>query len=996
MGTASDSKLRVLLLEDSNSDASLIKRELHTGFSQLQMVVATDRANYLHQIKNSWDIILADYNIPGMEELEFLKILQQSDIDTPVIIISGAIDDKTAIEAVKSGARDYLMKDNLLRLKPAILRELETWKIREREKLIRNRQTFLIKLAEILNGAVDITSAFEQIIDALQQYGGFEGAGIRFQAENAYPYRILKGYFLEFLNKAENPCLFGLDIKMPAEKDILFQKMLSGCEQADGYFTGNGSFYCPDLREYPASVNNTPDTLEDISLRLGFISLALIPIRVLGEIKGILHLAARKARFFDEDEIVFYEKLVNMIGIAFGREKMETELQQREEQMQKIIQHSDSVFTIMNIDNSVKFVSENVTGLLGYEIDDISRNWQKYMTDTPGNKEALKMLAKAMETGEYQGPCEVEFIHKNGKRIIVDTRQMPIVKDGKTVEIVGIMNDISYRRESEREIKEQDIHYRNLVEKARIGIAINDENGSIVFANEPFCGFFGYSHNDIIMSRFEDLIHPDDIDLLHEYQRHVLTKENGDSCELRGLHICGRIIYLELNFDILEDKAGNVKGMRIYLWDISRRKSQEEILLTMYNIAKAIRNTSNNQELFARIREHLSRILDTTNLFIALYDSEKDLLRIPLGIDSKDSLEEYPAGKTLSKYVINQGKAKLLHERDMDKLTVTGEIDLIGTPCKIWLGAPLRKEEEIIGVIVVQSYDNPELYTENDLQMLDFVSDEIASALQRKSIELELRQALNNLQHMHRELEKKVKVTVDELRLKDAQILQKRRQAAIGEMISRLAHNWRQPLNAISVTIHSIQDAWDFGELTDEILKEKISTSYNILKELSRSIDSFRHFYKSSEEERVFNIEEVINEVIELNRSRFQNNNVILSAELEGNFQIKGFRSEFSEVINNILTNSFDILLERKIAAPQVNVHQYCEKNHAVISIKDNGGGVSPEIQEIIFELYISTKNEMNSSGIGLYLSKMIIEKHLNGDLKLINHPDGAEFIIIL
>ena len=977
--------LKILLLEDIKNDAVSLKRKLKANFENVKLTITRNKRSFTKQLTKDWDILIADKDISDMEELEFIRIAHDIDPQIPVIIVAKEITEEAVIAAMKAGACDYFKKCDLIRLQAVILRELALVETRQKAKLNYERQNYFVKITELFNETNSITSTLSAIIDHIMDYKNFEKVGICFKPGTEYENCEFDSSIII------SPDSKAIEYTYDLERGICHE-MISGDN-----FSEQSSFYTNDLQTQMTGKNvKSTGSIESTLFKEGFTSLLMLPVLILGEVTGILYLAAKKTIVINDKDLVFFEQVVNMISKQYERETITTRFQLQQEQVSKVLEHSDSIFTILNPDFSLKFVSENVEKILGYTVSELQNNWQGYLTDSSENQEALDTLQCSLESGEFQGAYDVEFYHKNGKRIFLNACEIPIVKDGETVEFVGILRDINKQKESEKEISEQEEQYRNLVEKSRIGIGITDENGKIVFVNDTFPGFFGLSRSEIILSNLENIIHKEDINILKKYELHNQKGENDCTCELRGLHKSGKNIHLELNLDLLEDKNQQVKGKRVYLWDITKRKSQEEMLLTMYNIAQSIRNTTSNQELFSSIRQHLSRIIDTTNLFIALYDKNNDSLRIPLGIDSQGSIEEYPAGKTLTKYVINQRKAVLLDESDMDRLTEIGEIDLVGSPCKSWLGAPLKKDKEIIGVIVAQSYSNSNMYSERDLQMLEFVSDEIASALQRKSMEIDRREAINNLQRMHKDLERKVKENVNELREKDAELLQKRNQGAIGEMISRLAHNWRQPLNAIGVMLQSIEDAWDYEELTEEMLHTKIATTCKILDELSQSIDDYRHFHKSSETEKDFFINDVISEVVNLNISRFQNNNITLNVHLDGKFSVKGYRSEFSGAINNILTNAFNVLIDRKIEKPEVSLTQYRENDEAVISIKDNGGGVSTEIREEIFNLYTTTKKEMNNSGIGLYLSKMIIEKHLKGDLLLINHPEGAEFVIRL
>jgi signal transduction histidine kinase len=280
--------------------------------------------------------------------------------------------------------------------------------------------------------------------------------------------------------------------------------------------------------------------------------------------------------------------------------------------------------------------------------------------------------------------------------------------------------------------------------------------------------------------------------------------------------------------------------------------------------------------------------------------------------------------------------------------------------------------------------------------MLAFVSNEIALAIEKKRSEESLKDAHDELIKLHHNLEKKVVKAVEELRDKDHIIISQSRQAAIGDMISQIAHHWRQPLNVIGVTFQSIREAFEFDELTEEYMEEKTKITMDILQSLSKTIDDFRNFYQKEEFSQTFDIKETIENTLFLIESQFESSNITLESDLQDTRMINGSQNEFSQAFLNVITNAFDILLERDIANPKVRVSLRILEDKAIITICDNGGGIAKKIQDKLFELYVSTKKGLNNTGVGLYMSKSLIEKSLNGSLTVKNKTKGAEFTIEL
>jgi PAS domain S-box-containing protein len=168
--------------------------------------------------------------------------------------------------------------------------------------------------------------------------------------------------------------------------------------------------------------------------------------------------------------------------------------------------------------------------------------------------------------------------------------------------------------------------------------------------------------------------------------------------------------------------------------DITERKKAEQLQQIMYNISNAVNLTKDLNELFLSIQQELGKIFDTKNFFIALYNREDDTLTLPFFVDEKDSFEAFPAKKSLTGYMIRNDRPILMKDRDIKKLVKSGEIEDVGTPSKIWLGAPLKIKDEIIGALVVQHYEDELAYTEKDLEILQFVSSQIGQSIETKRV----------------------------------------------------------------------------------------------------------------------------------------------------------------------------------------------------------------------------------------------------------------------
>ena len=233
---------------------------------------------------------------------------------------------------------------------------------------------------------------------------------------------------------------------------------------------------------------------------------------------------------------------------------------------------------------------------------------------------------------------------------------------------------------------------------------------------------------------------------------------------------------------------------------------------------------------------------------------------------------------------------------------------------------------------------------------------------------------------------------IEKNRRKDQQLIEQSRLAQMGEMISMIAHQWRQPLAAISSTGTAIGLKAKLNKLDNKTAIDLSGKIVSYSAHLSSTIDDFREFFKENKEKKEITYEELIKSVLGIIEVSLSNKNIKLIQNLNSNCVFNTFPNELKQVILNLIKNAEDILLENEIPEPKIII----ETNDNVLTIRDNAGGVPVEIMHKIFDPYFSTKLEKNGTGLGLYMSKTIIEEHCNGTLSVENDKDGAVFTIVL
>lgn len=235
---------------------------------------------------------------------------------------------------------------------------------------------------------------------------------------------------------------------------------------------------------------------------------------------------------------------------------------------------------------------------------------------------------------------------------------------------------------------------------------------------------------------------------------------------------------------------------------------------------------------------------------------------------------------------------------------------------------------------------------------------------------------------------------LETLREKDQMLIQQSRQAAMGEMIGNIAHQWRQPLNVLGLYTQTLGIFYGQPNFTKEFLDTSVAKSMDLIKHMSKTIDDFRDYFKPEKEKSDFSVREAIKNTLSLLDGNFQNPKINLDIVEKGNPIINGYQNEFAQVILNILVNAKDAIIERRINDARIIITISSEVNCTVVTVADNAGGIPEEIINKVFDPYFTTKGPQFGTGIGLFMSKTIIEKNMGGRLTVQNTDTGAEFKI--
>ena len=252
----------------------------------------------------------------------------------------------------------------------------------------------------------------------------------------------------------------------------------------------------------------------------------------------------------------------------------------------------------------------------------------------------------------------------------------------------------------------------------------------------------------------------------------------------------------------------------------------------------------------------------------------------------------------------------------------------------------------------------------------------------------ERKQLEDELHQLNANLERRVAEEVAQNRDKDHLLIQQSRLAAMGEMVHNIAHQWRQPLNALAIIIANIKDDFEFGALDRDSLEQAVSRSRRLLVTMSTTIDDFRDFFRPDREPSEFDVAKAVDEALFVMDASLKNNHITVEKSFEPDLIAFGYPNQFSQAVLNVLANAKEAIQLHQVPAGKIAIQLKRSGTQAELTILDNAGGIPSDILPRIFEPYYTSKEQ--GSGIGLYMTKMIIERNIHGSIGASNQDQGA------
>ncbi|MDQ1341039.1 MAG: c-di-GMP phosphodiesterase [Campylobacterota bacterium] len=249
---------------------------------------------------------------------------------------------------------------------------------------------------------------------------------------------------------------------------------------------------------------------------------------------------------------------------------------------------------------------------------------------------------------------------------------------------------------------------------------------------------------------------------------------------------------------------------------------------------------------------------------------------------------------------------------------------------------------------------------------------------------------IEELEIYKKTLEERVQEEIWKRKEQEAILIHQSRLASLGEMMGNIAHQWRQPLNALSLVCGNLQEAILEKRADEAYLKRSFEKTNRLIQKMSATIDDFRDFFKPDKERKTFNLKDAADEPLNVLDGIFKHMNIRVIKNIESEILIESFYNEFTQALLNILNNAKDAILENKIENPIIKIDGFEKDGFAYLLIEDNAGGVEDAVVSRIFEPYFTTKHQTNGAGIGLYITKVMIVDHIKGSLRAYNQKDSS------
>jgi PAS domain S-box-containing protein len=997
--------LRVLIVEDSEEDTLLIVRELKRGgFDPIHERVETAEAMKAALFTETWDLILADYAMPHFSGLEALKFSKESELDLPFIIVSGSIGEDVAVEAMKSGAHDYIMKNNLARLVPAIQQELREAEVRRKlkhsEKALQEAEK---RYRQVVENATEIIYAVDE--KGNFTYGNptsLKVTGFSLEQLRQYNYqdlvvpehreRVLQAYinqlrerrstsYIEFpfFSKSGEIIWFGQNASLVIEKgkvvgfhiiarDITERKRgeeaLRWSEETarallnattDSVFLIDRSGTVLALNEMAGKrLNRRVDEI------LGACLYDFLPPDLAKRRKArfdqVFH-SGNPAYFEDERQGIHFDNCAYPVSDVTGkvmkiaiygrditeRKKAEVALRESEERNRTLVETSPDAITLLDLNLNIIMANQPALKLYGHEsAEEIKgKNGFDYLALEERGR-ATEDMRKMLETGSM-GPIEYTLVKKNGTPFPAELKASLVLDAQKKPSgIILVSRDITERKKAEEALRESEEKYRTILENIEDGYYEVDIAGNFAFFNDSFCRIYGYPREELIGMNDRQYTDQENAKKLFQtFNRVYRTGESAKGTDWEIIRKDGTKRNIEASVSLIKDASGNQIGFRGLVHDITERKKAEEQLSKLFRAVEQSPATVMITDTDANIEYVNPKFTQLTG-----YTLEEVIGKNPRILKSGETPpEEY--------------------KRLWDTITSGRE----------WQGEFHNKKK------------NGELYWE---------SASISSIKNAEGL-------ITHLVAVKEDITGRKRAEEERAALQE-QLRQSQKMEAIGKLAGGVAHDFNNLLTVIKGYCQlSLVEMKESAPIRDTL--EVINKAAEKAADLTRQLLAFSR--RQIMEMRVLDLNALLQNLDKMLRRIIGEDIELVTSLGEDLGRVKADPGQIEQVVMNLAVNAKDAMSKGgKLIIETANVEldeAYARTHVAVtpgpyvmIAVSDTGTGMPLEVRDRVFEPFFTTKGKGKGTGLGLSTVYGIV-KQSNGNIWVYSEPGkGTTFKIFL
>ncbi|OGU07368.1 MAG: hypothetical protein A2075_13985 [Geobacteraceae bacterium GWC2_58_44] len=669
-------------------------------------------------------------------------------------------------------------------------------------------------------------------------------------------------------------------------------------------------------------------------------------------------------------------------------QKLTAALRKSEERFHAIFKQAAAGIAQVSLDGHWLLMNQKICDILGYSIEELEKLTVTEISPPEEMGRHLPHFYRLLAGDISTYSTEKRYIHKGGWPIWVNL-SVSLVRDqsGAPEYFIAVVQDINERKCAEEELRESEEKFYKVFKLAPIGITISTlSDGRFVEMNEAGERLSGYRREEVIGRSSSEFSIWKDADERARVIRELLEKGELRDREMAMKDRSGRVFWGLLSAVVIEIRGE--KHLLCLVSDMGDRKRIQEALLESEERFRLLADAAPVIIWEAGLDARLT-FLNKAGLEYTGREIEQELGDgwmqgvHPDDLDRCIStyLSAYHERRSFSiEYRLRRadGDYGWIAETGVPRLNGSGaEVDYVGTCFDITERKRVKKELLQANMLLAQRVAER--------------TAELSETVEKLQDEINERIAMGEA--LHAETTERVNVQA-ELRDKELLLLHQSRLAAMGEMIGNIAHQWRQPLNLLGLLAQDLPMTFQKGDFSAEYLETTVRKMLETIRHMSQTIDDFRNFFRPFKERADFRVLDIVEKTISLLEGSFNAQQIETAVTANCDPVVNGYPNEFSQVLLNIMVNARDALVSHDVANPRIEIETSMAGGRCVLTITDNAGGIPEEIIDRIFEPYFSTKGPEKGTGVGLFMSKTIIEKNMGGSLTVRNVEDGAEFRI--